>query len=232
MSALNGAGCSVTYSTGAFDLATLSAFDGVLLGGTQFGYDAATLTAYVNSGHSAYIAGGTAASADEDTVWDSFTHAFGLDFGPSYNGIIGTLSDRRQRPAARRRLATLLQQRQHGEPVRFGPERADHRHAQPRQWRPGGPDRRLRRRRPAPSGISGRPACPSPPRSRSSASALPASASRAVDRHVVATRSTSPGRVSRCRLNQDGSPPGHRGGELPLDRASDSTASAAARCSA
>ena len=87
--ALTGSGCTVSYSTGAFNLATLSAFDGVLLGGAQFGYDAATLTAYVNSGHSAYIAGGTATVANESTVWDSFTHAFGLDFGPSYNGITG-----------------------------------------------------------------------------------------------------------------------------------------------
>ena len=89
--ALTGAGCSVTYSTGAFNAGTLSAFDGVLLGGAQFGYDAATLTAYVNSGHSAYIAAGTARTAtDEGTAWDSFTNTFGLDFGPSYNGIIGT----------------------------------------------------------------------------------------------------------------------------------------------
>jgi hypothetical protein len=92
-SALNGAGCSVTYSTGVFDLATLSGFDGVLLGGAQFAYDAATLATYVNGGHSAYIAAGTARTAtDEGIAWDSLTAAFGLDFGPSYNGIIGTLS--------------------------------------------------------------------------------------------------------------------------------------------
>jgi hypothetical protein len=89
--ALTGAGCSVTYSTGAFDLPTLSAFDGVLLGGMQFGYNAATLTSYVNGGHSAYIAAGTASIGNEDSAWDAFTHEFGLDFGPSYNGITGTL---------------------------------------------------------------------------------------------------------------------------------------------
>lgn len=89
--ALTGAGCSVTYSTGAFNAGILSAYDGVLLGGAQFGYDAAVLGAYVNSGHSAYIAAGTARTAtDEGTAWDSFTNTFGLDFGPSYNGIIGT----------------------------------------------------------------------------------------------------------------------------------------------
>lgn len=89
--ALTGAGCSVSYSTGAFDLATLSGFDGVFLGGAQYGYDAATLTSYVNSGHSVYIAGGTGTVAHEDTAWDSFTHTLGLDFGPSYNGIDGLL---------------------------------------------------------------------------------------------------------------------------------------------
>ena len=66
--ALTGAGCSVSYSTGAFDLATLSGFDGVFLGGAQYGYDAATLTSYVNSGHSVYIAGGTGTVAHEDTA--------------------------------------------------------------------------------------------------------------------------------------------------------------------
>ena len=85
-SALNGAGCSVTYSTGAFNLPTLSGYDGVLLAGTQYSYDAAILTSYVNGGHSAFIAGGTGV-ANEDTIWHSFAHAFGLDFGPSYNGI-------------------------------------------------------------------------------------------------------------------------------------------------
>jgi hypothetical protein len=89
--ALNGAGCGVDYGTGAFDLATLGAYDGVLLAGAQFGYDAATLAAYVNSGHSAYIAAGTARVANEDIAWDPFTQSFGLDFGPSYNRIIGVL---------------------------------------------------------------------------------------------------------------------------------------------
>lgn len=89
--ALTGAGCAVTYSTGAFDLATISAYDGVLLGGVQFGYSAAVLASYVNSGGSAYIAAGTGSIGNEDSAWDSFAHAFGLDFGPSYNGICCTL---------------------------------------------------------------------------------------------------------------------------------------------
>ena len=91
-STLNGANCSVTTSTGAFNAGVLSAYDGVFLGGLQYGYDASILTAYVNSGHSVYIAAGTADIGHEDTAWDTFTHEFGLDFfGPHYNGIIGTL---------------------------------------------------------------------------------------------------------------------------------------------
>jgi len=86
--ALNSAGCTVTYSTGTFDLPTLSAYDGVFLGRQYFNYDAAVLTSYVNSGHSVYIAGGTGI-ANEDTVWDSFTHSYGLDFGQSYNSLKG-----------------------------------------------------------------------------------------------------------------------------------------------
>lgn len=94
--ALNAAGCAVNYSTGSFDPLILSGFDGVLLGGLQFGYSAAVLTSYVNSGHSVYIAAGTG-YAQEDTAWDSFTNTFGLDFlpryngGPSYNGYSGIL---------------------------------------------------------------------------------------------------------------------------------------------
>ena len=87
---LAGAGCSVTYDTGVFDAGTLSAYDGVLLGAHPYSYNAAVLTSYVNSGHSVYIAGGTG-TQDEDSLWDSFSHAFGLDFGPSYNGIEGLI---------------------------------------------------------------------------------------------------------------------------------------------
>ena len=89
--ALTGAGCSVTYGNGAFDLATLTGFDGVLLAEAQYNYDAATLAAFVDSGHSAYIAGGTGI-VNEEAMWDSFTHSYGLDFGASYNAIAGTLS--------------------------------------------------------------------------------------------------------------------------------------------
>jgi hypothetical protein len=83
-------GCSVTYSLGAMNSGTLSGYDGVLLAGSQTGYDAGVLASYVNAGGNVYIAGGTG-TPNEDTIWDSFTHQFGLDFGPSYNGIEGLL---------------------------------------------------------------------------------------------------------------------------------------------
>ena len=70
------------------NLATLSAYDGVLLGSFPYSYNAAVLTSYVNSGHSVYITGGTG-TPNEDSIWDLFTHQYGLDFGPSYNGIAG-----------------------------------------------------------------------------------------------------------------------------------------------
>lgn len=90
-SALNGAGCSVSYSTDAFNLGTLSAFDGVLLGSYPHSYSAATLTAYLNGGHSVYIAAGTG-TPNEGSIWDAFTDPLGLDFGSSYNGIEGLIA--------------------------------------------------------------------------------------------------------------------------------------------
>jgi len=89
--ALIGAGCTVTYSLSPFSSASLSPYDGVLLAGDQTGYDANILASYVNAGGSVYIAGGTASIMNEDSAWDSFTHQFGLDFGPSYNGIQGVI---------------------------------------------------------------------------------------------------------------------------------------------
>ena len=88
--AFAGAGCSVTYSTGAFNSSTLSGYDGVLLGSFQYSYNASVLASYVNAGGNVYIAGGTG-TPNEDTIWDSFTHPFGLDFGPSYDGIAGLI---------------------------------------------------------------------------------------------------------------------------------------------
>lgn len=87
--ALTGAGCTVTHSTGAFDLATLSGYDGVFLGANPYNYNVATLAAYVSGGHSVYIAGGT--GYNDGMEWDSFTHQFGLDFAPNNNNIGGLI---------------------------------------------------------------------------------------------------------------------------------------------
>jgi hypothetical protein len=88
--AFGSAGCSVTYSTGAFDPGVLSAYDGVLLGSYPYNYNAAVLTSYVNAGGNVYIAAGTG-TPNEGSIWDSFIHAFGLDFSQSYNGIEGLI---------------------------------------------------------------------------------------------------------------------------------------------
>jgi hypothetical protein len=86
---LTGRGCSVTYSTGAFNAGTLAGYDAVLLGSHQYSYDPATLASYVEAGGNVYITGGSGQVSNEDSMWDSFIHQFGLDFGPSYNGIEG-----------------------------------------------------------------------------------------------------------------------------------------------
>ena len=60
----------------------------------------------VDSGHSVYIAGGTGVP-NEDTMWDSFTHPFGFDFGTSYNGISGKLAIARLVLSSRERVVTI-----------------------------------------------------------------------------------------------------------------------------
>jgi hypothetical protein len=94
--ALSNAGCTVTMSTSAaFTANNLANYDGILLAGGLYGYDAEVLTAYVNSGHSVYIEAGTAtmgSASQEGQAWDGFTHSFGLDFAESWNGIEGIVS--------------------------------------------------------------------------------------------------------------------------------------------
>jgi hypothetical protein len=88
--ALAGAGHTVTVNTGVtFDLASLSAYDGIFMGGYLGGYDASVLTNYVNAGGGVYLMGGTAGVGNEANVWDGFLNNFGFDYGPSYNGIGG-----------------------------------------------------------------------------------------------------------------------------------------------
>jgi len=93
LNALAAAGHSVSVNTAAsFDLPTLSAYDGIFLGGYLGAYDASVLSSYVNGGGNVYLMGGTAGVANEDTVWDGFLNNFGFDFGASWNGIGGAFA--------------------------------------------------------------------------------------------------------------------------------------------
>jgi len=93
MNAITGAGHTVTVNTAVtFDLPTLSAYTGIFLGGYIGSYAAAVLTSYVNNGGNVYLAGGTGAVENEDSVWDSFLGNFGFEFGPSYSWLEGDLT--------------------------------------------------------------------------------------------------------------------------------------------
>jgi len=90
---MTGAGNTWTVSTGvSFDLATLSAYDGVFLAGNAA--DNSVLIDYVNSGGNVYLAGGTGwgGSAAEAAQWNTFLNNFGLGFGSSYNGVGGSVA--------------------------------------------------------------------------------------------------------------------------------------------
>lgn len=89
---LQGAGYTVSNNLGiTFDLPTLLTFDAIFMGGSVVNYNAQVLTDYVNAGGGVYLMAGTGFSgAFEADGWDSFLNAFGLAFGPSYNGIAVT----------------------------------------------------------------------------------------------------------------------------------------------
>lgn len=91
---MTGAGHSWTISTAVpFTQATLSAYDGVFVGG--YAADNSVLTNYVNAGGNVYLVGGTATlgdSAAEAAAWNGFLNAFGLEYGSSYNGVSGNLA--------------------------------------------------------------------------------------------------------------------------------------------
>lgn len=90
ISAISAAGHTVTVDTGVtFDLPTLSGYTGIFLGGYIGDFDAGVLTNYVNNGGNVYLAGGTGALPNEDSVWDPFLNNFGFEFGPSYNTTYG-----------------------------------------------------------------------------------------------------------------------------------------------
>lgn len=92
-STMTSAGHSWTVSTGiSFDLATLSAYDGIFLAGNAA--DNSVLTSYINAGGNVYLAGGTGwgGSVAEANRWNPFLNNFGLGFGTSYNGVGGNIA--------------------------------------------------------------------------------------------------------------------------------------------
>lgn len=91
-STMTSAGNTWTVSTGiSFDLATLSAYDGIFLAGDAA--DNSVLIDYVNAGGNVYLAGGTGwgGSVAEAARWNTFLNNFGLGFGTSYNGVGGNV---------------------------------------------------------------------------------------------------------------------------------------------
>ncbi len=94
VSTLTGSGHTVTASTAVpFDLATLLAYDGVILALAPAA-DTTVLTNYVNAGGGVYLAGGTGigGATAEAAAWNPFLNNFGLGLqGGSYNFVVGTL---------------------------------------------------------------------------------------------------------------------------------------------
>ena len=87
-------GLGYTWShlpTGPFNLATISAYDGIVVcNGPGFGpANAAILTQYVNSGGSVVVIGGTGGlggAFSEAAAWNTFLNNFGLQFNAPYIG--------------------------------------------------------------------------------------------------------------------------------------------------
>jgi hypothetical protein len=90
------AGATYTVGTGiSFDLATLSQYDALFLGGTYLNASQlGVLRNFVASGGGVYIAGGTGAggAVTEAAGWNPFLADFGLQFASSYNNISGTVN--------------------------------------------------------------------------------------------------------------------------------------------
>ena len=78
------------------------------------------------------------------TAWDSFANAFGLDFGPSYNGIIGTLSITGGDPLLAGVSQLYFKNGNTVGAIRFGPERRNHRVPEWCRGSGAGIDRHLR----------------------------------------------------------------------------------------
>lgn len=94
LSTLTTAGYTVTSQTtpfATFDLASIQGYQAIFLAGNPVPADFNVLAAYVNAGGGVYVAGGTA-SVNDQAVWNPFLNAFGLNFGPNYNGIGGVIA--------------------------------------------------------------------------------------------------------------------------------------------
>jgi hypothetical protein len=93
---LTGAGHTLVNSSSiagfTFDVATLSAYDGVFLALPPT-VDQSVLTNYVNGGGNVYINAGTGVggAAFEAAAWNTFLNAFGLNLASTYNGIGGNI---------------------------------------------------------------------------------------------------------------------------------------------
>lgn len=93
---LNNAGYTYTSGTGiTFDLATLSAYDALLLG-TPFlsAAELNVLTDYVSNGGGVYIHGGLGLSnpGGTATAWNAFLSQYGLAFGSTLDSRVGNIS--------------------------------------------------------------------------------------------------------------------------------------------
>jgi hypothetical protein len=76
----------------SFDLATLSSFDAIYLGGSSFYKDDGVLTSYVNAGGSVFVVAGTGVgrAVEEAARWNLFLNSFGLHLTAPYNLYTGT----------------------------------------------------------------------------------------------------------------------------------------------
>jgi hypothetical protein len=94
--AMTNAGATYTTGTGiGFDLATLSAYDAIFLGGNYLSApQLGTLSAYVSAGGNVLISGGTGwgGAAAEAAAWNPFLSPFGINLSAPYAGYVGTVS--------------------------------------------------------------------------------------------------------------------------------------------
>lgn len=87
---MTGAGHAWSISTtGTFDLATLSQYDGLFLGIYLSNIDANVLTQYVQGGGNVYLCAGSGGAANAANAFNPFLANFGLAYAGIYNGLGG-----------------------------------------------------------------------------------------------------------------------------------------------